>query len=113
MLSRSPGLVFHTVAAVTLPASARRQAGTGHVAPARVTPAQVMLVASGRRPDQAEGVPRGVEEDPEGLARLHLVLAGTQRDDRGLSGVEVVDLEVEVQLLGMLGAGAGDLHATG
>ena len=50
-------------------------------------------------------MPRGVEEDPEGLARLHLVLAGAQCDDRGLPGVEVVDLEVEVQLLGMLGAG--------
>jgi len=49
-------------------------------------------------------VPRGIEEDPEGLARLHLVLTGAQRDDRSLSGVEVVDLQVEVQLLGMFGA---------
>jgi hypothetical protein len=48
-------------------------------------------------------VPRGVQEDPEGLARLHLVPAGADCDHGGLPGVEVVDLEVEVDLLRVLG----------
>ena len=47
---------------------------------------------------------RGVEEDPERLTRLHLVLARAEAHDRGLAGVQVGHLEVEVQLLGMLGA---------
>ena len=50
-------------------------------------------------------MPRGVQEDPEGLARLHLVPAGADCDHGGLPGVEVVDLEVEVDLLRVLGPG--------
>jgi hypothetical protein len=49
---------------------------------------------------EAEGVARRVEEDPEPRARLVVVLRRTEGDDRLLAGVEVVDDDVEVHLLG-------------
>ena len=51
------------------------------------------------RQDETERVAGRVQEDPERLTRLHLVLAGAERDDRRLAGVEVGDLEVQVELL--------------
>src|SRR5690242_7391800 len=51
---------------------------------------------------QAEGVPRRVEEHPEGRAGLVLVLSGTEIEYRRLSGIEVVDDHVEMHLLGHL-----------
>lgn len=43
-----------------------------------------------------------VEEDAEGLPRLHLVLAGTEFEHGRLGGVEILDEHVEVQLLRMI-----------
>jgi hypothetical protein len=56
------------------------------------------------RQDEAERVSGRVQEDAERLTRLHLVLAGTERDDGRLTGVEVGDLEIEVELLRVLRA---------
>src|SRR5215468_9597830 len=48
---------------------------------------------------QAEGVPRRIEEHPEGRTGLVLVLGGTEIEYRRLSGIEVVDDHVQVHLL--------------
>jgi hypothetical protein len=42
----------------------------------------------------------GVEEDPERVAGLVLVLHGAQGDDSSFTLVEVIDVDVEVHLLG-------------
>src|SRR5579859_2651651 len=55
--------------------------------------------ATGSAEAQAERVAGRVEEDPEGLARLVLVLGRAEREHLRLGGVEVVDDHVEVHLL--------------
>ena len=57
---------------------------------------QELLVA------QAEGMPRWVEEDPEGRPRLMFGLGRAQFEHRGLAGIEVVDDHVDMHLLGYL-----------
>jgi len=47
-------------------------------------------------------VPGRVEEHPEVRARLVLVLGGAELQHLGLGGVEVVDVHVEMHLLGHL-----------
>jgi hypothetical protein len=49
---------------------------------------------------EAEGVPRRVEEHPERCARLMPVLGRAEIEHRRLGGVEIVDDDVEVHLLG-------------
>ena len=43
-----------------------------------------------------------VEVDPKRPARLHLMLTRANSKDRNLSGIQVIDFEVEMLLLGML-----------
>ena len=51
-------------------------------------------------------MPGRVEEDPERVRlRLNLGLACTEGDHRRFADVEVVDIEVEMGLLRMIGAG--------
>jgi hypothetical protein len=54
---------------------------------------------------EAERVPGGVEEDAEGCPGLVLVLGGAKLEDGRLGGVQVVDVDVEVHLLGDVLAG--------
>ena len=42
----------------------------------------------------------GVEEDPEGRARLMAVLGRAQLEDGRLGNIEVVDIDIDVHLLG-------------
>jgi len=53
---------------------------------------------------EAEGMTRGVDEDAEARAGLDVCLAGTQRENLFLGGVEIIDVEVEVGLLWPLAA---------
>jgi mycofactocin system transcriptional regulator len=55
---------------------------------------------SGLVQTEAERVPRRVQEHPERCARLMLVLSRTEIEHRRLGGVEIVDDDVEVHLLG-------------
>ena len=58
-------------------------------------------------------MPGRVEEHPERLARLVLVLARTERDDGRLGGIEIGDVEIEVHLLRVLGARPLRRHVVG
>jgi hypothetical protein len=51
---------------------------------------------------ETEGVPRRVEEHPEGRTGLVLMLSRAKAEHRRLGGVEVVDDHVEMHLLGHL-----------
>src|SRR5215831_2418841 len=51
---------------------------------------------------ETEGVPRRVEEHPEGCTRLVLMLGRAEIEHRRLGGVEVIDDHVEMHLLGYL-----------
>ena len=53
--------------------------------------------------DETERMAGRIEKDPPLFIRLNLCLAGSERQHLTLSLIEILDGEVEVRLLGMIG----------
>jgi hypothetical protein len=59
-------------------------------------------------------MPRWIEEDPKGIRlRLRVGHACTHRNDCSFPGIEVIDLEIDVGLLRMIGARPNWRHMIG